>query len=784
MLLGTAHLELGNANLASGQFYQLRKAGGDLSEVATWWEAVADLQRGRPHATIKECADYRDQFPDGIYAQKCRVLIGDAQAARGNYGAATQAYNAYLADPVNAGQKRQEEMRVRVALAVARAKPERGIGLLQRLAAHHVYASTGMGAIRALDDLREAGHEAAVIPTDPQSRMALANSLRQSGWAAPAWTAFEALEEEAAEDRAIALWVDANRNRFIRSARRWDRPAVDQVSLYRVAEEAGNATPEMAWRIFDLWSKAGQWNKAVKWGRHGLDTHKDSRAWRSRLDEVARAEMLAGNWAESHKRWSEARAAGHGGRSNALFYGGLTGVLAGEHEAAEANLTDAIRASKYWRVAAHYWRSKARAGLADDKGAEEDRETVISLDGTGWYALWLQPAELEGDGWVRRDGSWQGEVMPELQTFTSPVFSAGTSVGQLPSSTPVVERGHTTGAGRLSPATATGWSTLGWPLAAAENEEVLVASVPPIVTVGRPIPDGYVEGDFYDPDAGLRNLSAIARNQAEVWPHLKSAVPLIRAGLYNQASPLVHKAYAEFRDPSTVPDAERRAAIVKLKGIVKGWKGAVQAARDHHHVVLNFWGVHHRMAPGEDREQVLRLQYPIAHGPELYAHCERWDVDPLLVLAVMRQESVYNANAMSPTGAMGLVQFITGTGAKVSAMLEEPLYSPDDMFNPSINLRYAVFYLKILSERFGGNFPMAVASYNGGPHFMSHDLRGMMDKVPLDAFVEMIERREPRDYVKKVTGYYQRYVELYAPDGARVVLPDMVTQDDPGIVDF
>ncbi len=783
MLLGTAHLDLGNANLASDQFYRIRRGDDNLAQVAAWWEAVADLQRGRPHATVRECNEYREQYPEGIYSQACRVLIGDAQAVRGNSGAAAHAYKAYLEDPVNAGQKREEEMRLRTARAVVQSRPQQGIALLQRLAVSHSYASTGMGAIRALDDLLEAGHESATIPTDPQSRMALANSLRQSGWAAPAWTAFESLDAEGSEDPAIALWANSNRKRFIRSARRWDVPAVELVAEYRAAESDGRATPEMAWRIFHLWTQAGQWKKAAKWGQHGLEAHAESRAWRGKLDDIARAEMLAGQWSDSHKRWSEARAAGHGPRGDSLFYGGLTGFLAGEHESAEANLTDAMKASRYWRVPALYWRARVRTAAGDNAGAKTDLDKVLATDSTGWYELLSTPGPADGPGWVQRDGTWRGGQHPDLQTFTAPQSQASVSIGQLPSVTPVIDLGGTSRAGRLQVNTAGGWSQLKWPIATATRATQQV-SAPALTAIDVEIPDGYVKSEFFDPDGALRNLSAIARNHEEIWPHLRAAVSLARAGLYNQASPLVHKAYLEFRDPTTVSDPERRKAIEALQGKISGWRGAVQAARDHHHVVKNFWGVHHGMNKAETRDQVLRMQYPIAHGPELWDHCRRWGVDPLLVLAVMRQESVYNPNAISPTGAMGLVQFIKGTGAKVSAMLEEPLYSPYDLFDPSINLRYAVFYLKILSERFGSNFPVAVASYNGGPHYMSRDHRDLLGEVPLDAFVEMIERKEPRDYVKKVTGYYQRYVELYAPPGSRVVLPAKVTADNPKIVDF
>ena len=67
---------------------------------------------------------------------------------------------------------------------------------------------------------------------------------------------------------------------------------------------------------------------------------------------------------------------------------------------------------------------------------------------------------------------------------------------------------------------------------------------------------------------------------------------------------------------------------------------------------------------------------------------------------------------------------------------------------------------------------------------MSRAHRDTFGALPLDAFVEMIPREEPRDYVKKVVGFYQRYVELYGPEGARVILPERLKYDDPSVVNF
>ena len=55
LLLGQVYMELGLYNLASGQFYRVRRGEGGDAKVAAWYEAQADLLRGRPHAAIKEC---------------------------------------------------------------------------------------------------------------------------------------------------------------------------------------------------------------------------------------------------------------------------------------------------------------------------------------------------------------------------------------------------------------------------------------------------------------------------------------------------------------------------------------------------------------------------------------------------------------------------------------------------------------------------------------------------------------------------------------------------------
>jgi len=783
MLLGKAHLKLHQPAAASSAFYKVRQRGGPVAEIATWYEANADLQRGRYSAAIKECNTYRKRWPRGPYAEECRILIGDARASEGNARSAASAYYGYLRNPANEGHKREEEIRLRTALATAKSSPDKGIPLLQHLALNHRFASTGMGAAKALKELHTAGHEEAVIPDDLASRMLLATSMRKSGWVAEAWAMFTALEEEAADDPAVARWVKLNRADFIKDTRHFDGHNQSLEVRYEQEAEDGKADPKLAWRIFDTWRKAGRWKKAATWGRRGLTDHEGAYHWRWKLDDVAWAEMLAGEWAQSHEHWLAAKKAGHGVRANARFYAGFTAYQAGKYKAAEKGLTHAITANPTWRTAGYYWRAKVRDAVGDHEGAAKDRDTASQRDITGWYRLLLDETPPETGGWAQRDGTWQGAEEPALLDRSAPLDTAQVSIGQWPTVTPIAQLSHDTRAGRDPPRVSTGWASLRWPLS-AEDLPPAEATAAAVVVIDRQLPTGYIQGDHYDFDRGIQNLRALGNRHKSTWPRLAAAAPLAKAGLFNDSGPIVYQTMRQYKNSSMIANPSQRAKVGALKNQIEGWIPAAQAARDHHHAALAHWGTHKKADSDEDRTALLKLQYPIAHPRELWEHCARWDMDPFLVLAVMRKESAYGASAVSRTGAKGLMQFLTSTGAKVSALLDEPLYSPQKLFDPSVNLRYSVYYLKVLRDRFGGNFAVGVGGYNGGPHHMSRTHRSQLGDLPLDAFVEMIERREPRDYIKKVVGAYQRYATLYGPPGAKVILPERLTTDDPTKVDF
>lgn len=155
---------------------------------------------------------------------------------------------------------------------------------------------------------------------------------------------------------------------------------------------------------------------------------------------------------------------------------------------------------------------------------------------------------------------------------------------------------------------------------------------------------------------------------------------------------------------------------------------------------------------------VLSLGFPFAFFDAVSHAAQADSLDPFLILAVMRQESVFNPIIVSRAGAMGLMQLMPPTAKAVAAELSET-FSADSLTRFSTNIRYGSHYLKKLLNQFGGNMVLALAAYNGGPPVVMQWLEKNKNKT-FDLFIENIGYEETRGYVKKVLANYWTYVKL------------------------
>jgi len=155
---------------------------------------------------------------------------------------------------------------------------------------------------------------------------------------------------------------------------------------------------------------------------------------------------------------------------------------------------------------------------------------------------------------------------------------------------------------------------------------------------------------------------------------------------------------------------------------------------------------------------LYRILYPDSYADIITEYADLFTVEPGLISAVIRQESMFNYEIVSPAGAIGLMQIMPATGKNIAAQLSEP-FTTDSLYNPRTNIRFGAFYLRQLLDKFDGNIVLALASYNGGPHNAKRWYESNSEDA-FDLFIESISFTETRGYVKKVLGNYWTYTHF------------------------
>lgn len=155
-----------------------------------------------------------------------------------------------------------------------------------------------------------------------------------------------------------------------------------------------------------------------------------------------------------------------------------------------------------------------------------------------------------------------------------------------------------------------------------------------------------------------------------------------------------------------------------------------------------------------------RLHYPLTSGELLTDAATEHGLDPSVLRALIRQESVFDAGARSRAGAIGLTQLMPATAQALVRSVLRVRYRRAFLYDPDVNVRLGAAYLRQLLERFGRKPIFALAAYNGGPTRMARILRenpGLED----DELLESHPFYETREYVRRVMLYTESYRALY-----------------------
>ncbi|HEY9690987.1 MAG TPA: transglycosylase SLT domain-containing protein [Oculatellaceae cyanobacterium] len=161
-----------------------------------------------------------------------------------------------------------------------------------------------------------------------------------------------------------------------------------------------------------------------------------------------------------------------------------------------------------------------------------------------------------------------------------------------------------------------------------------------------------------------------------------------------------------------------------------------------------------------ERMTYWRSLYPFPYMEFIEKWSQQRQINPLLVTALIRQESRFEPAIKSPVGATGLMQLIPTTAAAEAKTENLQQYS---LTNPRDNIQLGTAYLDTTHQHYNNNSLLAVASYNAGPGNVSKWLKEKPLTDP-DEFVEAIPFEETEGYVKNVFGNYWNYLRLYNPE--------------------
>jgi soluble lytic murein transglycosylase len=234
-------------------------------------------------------------------------------------------------------------------------------------------------------------------------------------------------------------------------------------------------------------------------------------------------------------------------------------------------------------------------------------------------------------------------------------------------------------------------------------------------------------------------------------PALRRAAILARWGLQDEAEAELGAVRRELaRDP---PALRALALAADSIGVSRGAMSAVAQLRARLGGSILFQSMPATAA---------RLLYPLVQVEHVLRWCDEYGVDPFFVFAVMREESWLDPEAVSRAGARGLLQIMPATGEDLARQTGLEEFERGDLFDPAINIRLGVFYLRRLLDRFDNEPLLVLAAYNAGE---KNALRWRADaegKLDADRTAAEITYTETFDYVQKVLTTREIYRSLYA----------------------
>ena len=163
--------------------------------------------------------------------------------------------------------------------------------------------------------------------------------------------------------------------------------------------------------------------------------------------------------------------------------------------------------------------------------------------------------------------------------------------------------------------------------------------------------------------------------------------------------------------------------------------------------------------PSSQSERNL-YRFPLAYWEMIQQKAQERELDPYLILALIRQESLFDPQARSPATALGLMQLLPSTASRLAKQIGISPPSNEQLFHPEINLALGTQYLRDLLQHYSNDWFKAIAAYNAGEAAVDRWEKEILTD-DAEEFVERIPYLETRGYVKLVLRNHRIYKRLY-----------------------
>ncbi|OQK17594.1 hypothetical protein AU255_06920 [Methyloprofundus sedimenti] len=298
-----------------------------------------------------------------------------------------------------------------------------------------------------------------------------------------------------------------------------------------------------------------------------------------------------------------------------------------------------------------------------------------------------------------------------------------------------------------------------------------------------------IENNWQHVDQALQNLSVKEKNQ-ERWRYWQAKALLqtnqsekglaIYKQLANErsyygflAADYLHQDYALVDKPIILNESNKLRLLSQEKFVIINEFRALEMEKE----AQQFWWEAVRNLKGDDllsaakiaqqwqwhRLAILTvsrakywddvgLRFPVDYAEKIEENALIQQLESAIIYGLVRRESMFDPSAGSPAGAMGLMQIMPGTGRQIAKETHFPWRSKAVLLQPSVNLKFGAYYYKQMLDKFDGNFALAAAAYNAGPHNVNKWLKIDRDYAA-DIWIETIPYKETRAYVAAVLTY-------------------------------